>query len=40
MTGGYDLKPYTSKAKKAIDLAARISKKTAMLEQSTYWLAL
>ena len=27
MTGGYDLKPYTSKAKKAIDLAARISKK-------------
>ena len=27
MTGGYDLKPYTSKAKKAIDLAVRISKK-------------
>ena len=27
MTGGYDLKPYTSKAKKAIDLATRISKK-------------
>ena len=27
MTGGYDLKPYTSKAKKVIDLAARISKK-------------
>ena len=51
MTGGYDLKPYTSKAKKAIDLAARISKKmnysyvgtehilAGLIKEAPVWLA-
>ena len=38
MTGGHNLKKYTDKAKKAIDLAVRISKKLGCnyVEQSMY----